>query len=62
MIVYTHKDCLLKYNGSNHPERKERIESIINSLKNFKELNIDFKKAPIANIDLKINSSVKFDA
>ena len=51
MIVYTHKDCLLKYNGSNHPERKERIESIINSLKNFKELNIDFKKAPIANIE-----------
>ena len=51
MIVYTHKDCLLKDNGSNHPERKERLESIINSLKNFKELNIDFKKAPIANIE-----------
>ena len=51
MIVYTHKDCLLKDNGFNHPERKERLESIINSLKNFKELNIDFKKAPIANIE-----------
>ena len=26
MLVYRHNDCLLKDNGSNHPERKERIE------------------------------------
>ena len=30
MIVYKHDDCLLKDNGFNHPERKERINSIVN--------------------------------
>ena len=28
MLVYTHPECLLKDNGFNHPERKERLESI----------------------------------
>ena len=26
MIVYTHSDCLLKFNGPGHPERKERLD------------------------------------
>tara|TARA_X000001036_G_scaffold437361_1_gene482522 strand:- start:167 stop:1093 length:927 start_codon:yes stop_codon:yes gene_type:complete len=51
MIVYTHTDCLKKFNGYNHPERKERLESIINSLQSSPELNIKFKKAPLANIN-----------
>ena len=29
MIIYTHNDCLKKFNGHGHPERKERLESII---------------------------------
>ena len=33
MIIYTHNDCLLKFNGQGHPERKERLESIISSIK-----------------------------
>ena len=32
MIVFKHEDCLLKDNGFNHPERKERIESILESI------------------------------
>ncbi|WP_075533947.1 histone deacetylase family protein [Candidatus Pelagibacter communis] len=50
MIVYSHTDCLLKYNGKNHPERKERIDSIMNSIKSS-DLNINFKDAPIADIE-----------
>jgi acetoin utilization deacetylase AcuC-like enzyme len=50
MIVYSHEDCLKKFNGRGHPERKERLESIINSIKSSPELNIDFKDAPIAEI------------
>jgi len=50
MIVYTHEDCLKKFNGDGHPERKERLESIINSIKDSPELNTNFKEAPIAEM------------
>ena len=52
MIVYTHNDCKKKFNGHNHPERKERLESIINTLKDSRELNINFKKATEACISI----------
>ena len=26
MIVYKHEDCLKKFNGNGHPERKERLD------------------------------------
>ena len=42
MIIYRHNDCLRKDNGFNHPERKERIESILGSIKQIKELKIEF--------------------
>ena len=51
MIVYTHKDCLLKFNGQGHPERKERLESIISSIKTS-NLNIKFKDAPLVDLDI----------
>ena len=47
MIVYSHHDCLLKNNGFNHPERKERIESILASIEKISELKIEFKDAPL---------------
>ena len=50
MLVYTHDDCLHKDNGLKHPERKERIISILNSIKQIKDFKIDFKKAPLADI------------
>jgi acetoin utilization deacetylase AcuC-like enzyme len=50
MIVYTHSDCFLKFNGKNHPERKERLDSIINSLQASAELKIHFKEAPLAKM------------
>ena len=50
MIVYTHTDCLLKDNGINHPERKERLDSILNSINQIKDFKINFKNAPLADI------------
>ena len=50
MIVYTHSDCFKKFNGKNHPERKERLDSIINSLQAAVELKIHFKEAPLAKM------------
>jgi acetoin utilization deacetylase AcuC-like enzyme len=50
MIVYTHNDCLKKFNGHGHPERKERLDSIINSLLSSPELEIKFKEAPLADM------------
>ncbi len=47
--VYSHPACLSKENGEGHPERKERLESIISSIKSLDALNIDFKKASLAN-------------
>jgi len=51
MIIYSHSDCLLKFNGSGHPETKERLISITNSIKSCLSLKVKFKSAPIADLD-----------
>ena len=51
MIIYKHDDCLLKDNGFNHPERKERISSILESIKQITNFKIEFKDAPLADIE-----------
>ena len=51
MLIYKHNDCLLKDNGFNHPERKERIESILESIKQLKDFEINYKDAPLADIE-----------
>jgi len=50
MIIFSHNDCLKKFNGQNHPERKERLDSIINTLKPLSEIKINFKNAPLAKM------------
>ena len=55
MIVYSHPDCLLKFNGQGHPERKERLDSILKSIKSS-DLKVEFKEAP--KVDLEIVSLV----
>ena len=52
MIVYTHNDCLKTFNGNAHPERKERLDTIIESIKQIKDFKINFKEAPIADMNL----------
>jgi len=51
IIVYTHSDCLAKDNGPNHPERKERLETVLKSVKELDNLNIEFKEAPLAELE-----------
>ena len=51
IIVYTHPDCLLKFNGVNHPEKRERLISILNSIKNLKHPNIKILKSDYAAIE-----------
>ncbi len=46
--VYSHSACLSKDNGDGHPERKERLESILESIHSIDDLTIDLKEAPIA--------------
>ena len=33
--VYSNSHCLLKDNGTNHPEKKERLEIVIQSVKSL---------------------------
>ena len=51
MIIYTHNDCLKKFNGQSHPERKERLESILSSIKSS-NLKVEFKEAPLADLEI----------
>jgi len=46
--VYSHSAFLSKDNGDGHPERKERLESILESIHSIDDLTIDLKEAPIA--------------
>ena len=48
LIIFSHEECLLKYNGKNHPERKERLEIILKNIKKIKDINIIYKKANLA--------------
>ena len=48
MIIYSHSDCLLKFNGSGHPETKERLTFDSELPNNFKEL-LDKWKIYLAN-------------
>ena len=46
--VYSHSACLSKENGEGHPERKERLESILDSIQRIDDLSIELNEAPKA--------------
>ena len=50
LILYSHPDCLLKENGTNHPERKERLEAVFKSVNELEEITIKNKTSSLANI------------
>ena len=52
IIVYTHTDCLLKDNGINHPEKKERLQVILKSIQKINTINIEIRDSPLASIDI----------
>ena len=41
IIVYFHTDCLLKKNGTNHPERKERLEVVLKTIKKIENIELN---------------------
>ena len=47
--VYSHSACLSKENGEGHPERKERLESILDSIQRIDDLSIELNEAPKAH-------------
>ena len=51
IVVYTHSDCLLKDNGHNHPERKERLHTVLTSIEEATNIDTDIKEAPHVNLD-----------
>ena len=51
IIVYTHSDCLAKDNGPNHPERKERLKVVLESIKGLDSFRIEIKEAPLASYE-----------
>ena len=51
LLIYSHPDCLLKNNGQNHPERKERVEIIIKTIKNIVDYKITIKDSPLADLE-----------
>ena len=50
LIIYSHSDCFLKNNGVNHPERKERLETLNKSIDEINDISIIRKEAPIASL------------
>jgi acetoin utilization deacetylase AcuC-like enzyme len=51
VIVYTHSDCLLKDNGPNHPERKERLGVVLEAIQGIEDIDIEVKSAPLAALE-----------
>ena len=51
IIVYTHSDCLLKDNGLNHPEKKERLQAVLKSIQNISSNEVEIVDAPLAVVD-----------
>ena len=51
IIFYSHRDCLLKENGPNHPEKKQRLETIIKSINQIKNFKIEKRKAKKADLE-----------
>ena len=51
ITVFSHSDCIAKDNGEGHPERQERLEVVLDSIKSINELNITLKEAPLADFN-----------
>tara|TARA_B110000014_G_C20071826_1_gene559069 strand:- start:177 stop:1118 length:942 start_codon:yes stop_codon:yes gene_type:complete len=48
LIVFTHQDCLLKFNGYNHPESPNRLKAVNDGIKelNFKNISVNESTNP----------------
>ena len=48
MIIFTHPDCLLKDNGSSHPEKKERLAVVLKAIQGIDDVDTEVRLAPLA--------------
>ena len=48
VIIFTHPDCLLKDNGSNHPEKKERLAVVLKAIQSIDDVDTEVRLAPLA--------------
>jgi len=48
VIIFTHPDCLLKDNGSNHPEKKERLAVVLKAIQDIDDVDTEVRLAPLA--------------
>jgi acetoin utilization deacetylase AcuC-like enzyme len=48
VIVFTHPDCLLKDNGPNHPEKKERLVVALEAIQNTDDIDTELRLASLA--------------
>ena len=48
VIIFTHPDCLLKDNGSSHPEKKERLAVVLKAIQSIGDVDTEVKLAPLA--------------
>ena len=48
VIIFTHPDCLLKDNGSSHPEKKERLAVVLKAMQNMDDVETEVRLAPLA--------------
>ena len=48
VIIFTHPDCLLKDNGSSHPEKKERLAVVLEAIQGIDDVDTEVRLAPLA--------------
>jgi acetoin utilization deacetylase AcuC-like enzyme len=48
VIIFTHADCLLKDNGSSHPEKKERLAVVLEAIQGIDDVDTEVRLAPLA--------------
>ena len=48
VIIFTHSDCLLKDNGSSHPEKKERLAVVLEAIQGIDDVDTEVRLAPLA--------------
>ncbi len=55
LIVFTHQDCLLKFNGYKHPENANRLKVVNEAIKDLSNKNISIKESTNPKLEIIYN-------
>ena len=55
LIVFTHQDCLLKFNGYKHPENANRLKVVNEGIKDLSNKNISIKESTNPKLEIIYN-------